>query len=373
MYSVSDAWDLEIRSGGRRITVVDLYDDPTSGVATLTDIPIESFSVTADRRSTIRRSGSITIIDQDLIDALKDNSSSLEPYGVELHIKSGVVYADDSTELVPLGVFQIEDLEWNESDTAATCNLFDRSKLLERALFGIPFFTDGESVQSVIIGLMDALAPWVTVVIDPSLPDFNTIPSNVYPNDHLSAIQAMATSLGGEMYFDVAGVMQIVPIPVIPTDMVPGQADWKVDTGDQGVMIAGNRSISRTDVCNEVWVFGNPPNDTDEQPYAVVKDDDPSSPTYYYGPFGKADKVINQQEFTTYDQCYTLAVATLNDSRGLSKTLKLSSLSNPALAEGDIVAAYFLDGSVELHLVDKLEVNQTCREELETRVQVIVA
>ena len=102
---------------------------------------------------------------------------------------------------------------------------------------------------------------------------------------------------------------------------------------------------------------------------ALVTDDDPASPTYWGGPFGKVARVDNSTAVQTVEQAELAAAEILNSQLGLSRSLQLTSAPNPALEAGDVVTVVFPDDRTEQHLIDTVTVGlgPTAATSLETR------
>lgn len=371
MYSpVTSDWDQVLRGSGRRIASVDVY--PGLGVTTplLSGIPIESYAVTTDRRSANRRSATITVVDSALVDELKKSpgESPIEPYGAEFVISAGVVHPDQTEELIPLGWFQAEEVSWDESDSAVSISLADRSKVFERITHSFPYDASGDTASELLANWFER-APWLSFTIDSGIEDIDLPGGTTYQGTFLDSIQAVALALGAEFYFDVDGVARFIPTKFIDEGMTVSQADWKIDAGANGVLVKANSKLSRRDLYNRVTVIGAAV-EGESTPWHQADDLDPTSRTYIDGPFGIVDHDVQRQELTTNKQCKKAANALINAVRGLAKTLDLTSLYNPALQEGDTIGVYFPDGRAEIHMVDKITFNNSAGMSVDTRSQI---
>jgi hypothetical protein len=371
MYSpLPDEWDNLIRSGVQRRAVVDIYGDPSVDTANLSDIAISSFSVTVDRRSSTRRAAQVTIVNEDLLDELIAGGSSLEPYGSEVRLRVGFVKPDGNDVLIPVGRFQIEELTWDADEASIEMSLFDRSQILNRSSFGVHIDASGKQANDFIQDVVSDLVPYAAFIDE--VPDGNLIRlpgGTTYRAGMLAAVEEAAKAMAAEFYFDVNGSAKIIPVPYLDTLTFESEYDWKVDAGETGVLISYNRKISRRDTYNKIHVYGAPAQQNVKQPYGFAVDDNPASPTYYGGRFGKADKRIERQELTSDGQCRTFALSELRNSIGLSKSLSLSGLSNPALDAGDTIRVEYPSGLFELHLIDSLTFDHTGAMQIETRVR----
>lgn len=379
MYVVSGKWDKAIREGRRRRTVLDVYYNSlttglNNGTKIFSDIPLNNYSIRVDRRSENRRSGSVQLANPDLLELLKDEAgaSALKPYGAEYVIRTGFEYADGSTEFVPLGVFTSDNTKWQEGSPTIELDLFDRSKSIQRAIVPQTFNYSGLQALQIIEENLQIIIPTVDLIVHEDIIGIRFPGGTTYQGDRWGGIQKQADSMGGEVYFDLEGQPHLDPIPYLDVDTPVHQADWKVDTGENGVLIKVDRNISRTDTYNMIVVMGNPPDGNSAQPWALAEDLDPNSPTYRYGAFGVQIKEIQRNDITSASQCAIVAHAELRNSRGLYKSLSMECLSNPALDVGDIISVHFLDGSIEMHMVDSLTITQGSSMSLTTRIKQVV-
>lgn len=366
-------WDQAIRDGAQRVSYVDLYYPNSAPVPTLAGIPIESFAINVDRDAEIRRSGTMTIISEPLLEELRraPGVSPLEPYGSEFRIRHGVILPDGTEALVPLGIFQSETMTYDSTGAKMTFDLVDRSKVQQRKLYGFERDAGGRTAFSVLGSSYTDMAPDSQVIYGTGVTDL-VIPGGTKHKGNLLTIKHdTAASLGADYYFDVDGDIRIEMKPTLNTATFSGDPDWIVDCGAQGVMISADVSLSRKETYNRILVVGINPTEDSDAVYADIWDNDPRSPTYYGGPFGRVDKWIDDNKLTTYNQCVIRANHELNASKGLSKTLKLKSLGNAALDVGDILRVVFLDGSFEYHIIDSFSIDHTGQMSIQTRTEIL--
>lgn len=366
MYPVSQKFINAIAVSGVRKTVADIY---YGSQVVIKDLPVVDGHLSVDRKSEVRRSGSITIGDPTLFPTL-NAASGLEPYGIEIVIRSGFVYTD-SEELVPLGVFIVDKVSGTEKEGLfPTINFFDRAKrVAETSTFvveGGPQSFGGKTVQEGLATTLGYPAPgWPTsplwnVTVNPTLPVI-TIPGGFGDGDtdRWQLAVDLATAIGGEPYFNVLGAAVVNPIPYLGPDTVVTAAVWTVTaefgTG-RGNMLNADRSITRDGVYNSVLVLGASANGTTAQAFGQAYDDNPASKTFYGGLFGRKCLRVKNTALTTNDQCIVAARNLLRNYLGLARNLTLDSLCNPALNEGDIIQVFYPDLTTELHLVDSFEI-----------------
>lgn len=361
-------WDEYIRSGLQRISTIDIVGNPFTGIVNVPDIPTDKWAVSVSRRSDIRRTGRVTVTDAALLSRLIDPATSLRPFSAEIRIKSGFVVRG-LPEMIPLGVFRIEDLNWSEDESSFEMSLNDRSKTIARTSFGVQIDASGKLLYTFLNDMVLSELPYVQLVIDPAVQNFRFPGGTTYRSGKLSAVHEACEAAGAEFYFDADGVGRVVPVPYLNSVIGPGAEDWRVDTGESGVLVKYSRSFSRTDAYNKIHVYGAVGDTKVAQPYASAQDDDPSSPTYFGGPFGRAEIRVERQELTNAGQCTEYARAYLRNSAGLAKSISVTTLGNHALQEGDTILAAYPDGAEEYHLVDGFDVDQTGSMRIVTRTR----
>lgn len=373
MYSpLHVAWDYAIRMGAPRVTYADFYYPNTAESPTISNIPIESFNLSVDRRGDIRRTCELTIVSEDLLLELKKattGGSSIEPYGGEIRLRHGVIISDTLEEsTVPLGVFHIEKMTYEDPGARMNFELVDRSMILKRKLYGFPRNAGGQDKVAVVMHPVTNEMPYVTQIVDPAVVT-SKIPGGVmHRGDMLTIVHETAESLAAEFFFDQNGNACLSPAAKLDATF-NGIPDWEVDAGEEGVLVKAGVSVNRGDTYNRVLVIGVNPSEGVAAVYADVQDNDPSSSTYYYGPFGQADKWIDDNTMTTYAACLARANQELANHKGLSRTLDLVCLGNPALDVGDIIRVTYLDGTRAFYLVDSYNLDHAGTMRINTRTE----
>lgn len=302
-----------------------------------------SGTVTLDRTAAIRGRCDITLADPALIP--KSVFDPITPFGNELQLWRGVALAQ-GPELVSLGVFGIQTSESDPSGAALKVAGLDRAQRVADALFestetiaaGTPV---PEAIQTLIsngvAGITfrfagsDAVTP--LLVFDPNS-----------SSDRWAACQALAASIGCDLYFDGVGVCVLAPVPDVSSGPVATLAD-----GPDGVVVSLDKNWDRGPAYNAVVGSSS---GTGPPIQAVARDIDPTSASYYYGPFGKKP-LLYQAPFTTQLQAQNSVDAKLRQVLGVAQSLDLSVVPNPALEPGDILAVRRLKlGVDEIDVLD---------------------
>lgn len=346
MYPVSDLFLSALRSSHSAVVRLDAY---RGGVLLASDLPISAGSVTVDASSKVRRQLTATIADPSLAPAAGDPDAMLAPYGTELRAYRGIRHLTGAVEWVPLGRFRVESARADVQASGVEVTAADRSALVAGARFLAPTpSVTTNTVPAEIARLIRGAAPDAAVTDETGYT--GGVAALTWERERWDAVESLATGIGAEVFFDPDGVARIRPVPSIDSPLA-----WTVDAGEGGVMVAAEQRTSRERTFNGVVVTGER---TDGTPpvAATVTDDDPASPTYWYGGFGQVPHFYSSPQITTTGQATTTAVALLGRTRGLVRQLTLASIPNPALDALDVIGVVFPDGSTERHLVDKLTV-----------------
>lgn len=134
---------------------------------------------------------------------------------------------------------------------------------------------------------------------------------------------------------------------------------YDVNHGHHGVLVSMSRSRNRTGVFNAVVATGESPGDQ-AAVRAVAKDLDATSPTYWYGTFGKVPKFYSSPLITTVSQAGAAGAAILGRNLGLPYNVDFSMVPNPALEPLDLVRVSYRDKArVEVHVLEQLTIPLT--------------
>lgn len=264
-------------------------------------------------------------------------AGALNPYGAEVYAERGVRYADGSTEWVGQGYFRLYEVEQAEAPAGALhLTGQDRMSALVDARVTEPRqYGNSASVGLIFDNLVGEVLPGVAVVYD-----FNayaqTFPtSHVLEEDRQAFLQDIADALGKQFYFGYDGRGYLVDAPNLNQPPV-----WTVKEGAGGVLVKASRSRSRSGVYNAVVATGDQASDTTASVRGIALDLTPSSPTYWFGPYGKVPRFYSSSFIVTQDQADRAARAMLERSIGLPSTMDFQSIVNPALEGGDVVGVH---------------------------------
>ncbi len=335
MYPVTSTFKETIRKSHVIKTKIEIYDT-ANGTILSTAQPI-SGEVTIDNRRSVRRMCSLEFVDSDgTLVPTNNRSSVLLPYNREIKIYRGLVYADGTEELVPLGVFIVTNVEI--SDTAQgvriTVNGSDRSLRLTRAKFiNHDFYIDsGTAKETAIENMLRYRYPQIQVVF----PATNQTTALLYPtldqsSDPWREALKIAESAGMDLYFDENGICRMRPIP--NPDL--GTPVMTYEDGSESVLTQLSRSLSSEETYNGVIFTGEGTN-LSIGVIGEAWDENPSSPTYRYT-YGETPKFMSSPTVLTTAEATDAALAELRKVIGATEMISWDQLVNPAHDVYDLV------------------------------------
>lgn len=308
-----------------------------------------SGSVPVDRGSQSRRTCSVTVADTTLIP--RNPTDKLSIYGARLRIARGVAYADGSSELVPIGVFRVDEVGGDVDEGPVTISGKSLECVIADDKFTAPYKATGTAV-----GAITALI--VRSIPDASINSTGATDAAIGPRtfdiegDPWTAVQEIGTAIGAEVYCDADGVFVIAELP----DLATATPAWTISAGEGGAYVQASRSMSAAGVFNGVLARGENTESNVAPVSALVVDTTAGSPTLWGGPFGKRPMFYSSATLTTGAACTAAATLKLRAAVAPNATADISSLPNPALEPGDVIRVVYPDGSKELHQVQSFSV-----------------
>lgn len=335
-----------------RVRVLTSYQTGTAPVGGITLNVIDG-AVSQDGNADIRSSAEVTTTGGlNVFPQLA--SGELTPYGNELFIECGIELGNGSVEVVSQGYFRIDAVEQsNAPHGTIRITAYDRMKGIVEARLTEPIaFAAGTTVASIFALLIQDVYPLATIEFDDiTFANSSLSSTQVAEEDRFGFLDNLVTSNGKIMYWDYRGIL-VVQDPPDPTTSV-----WTVNAGTQGVMVNSTRSLSREGVYNAVVALGESVNSTPPV-RAIAVDNNPNSPTYWLGNFGKVPRFFSSSFMTTYEQALNAAQNILRKTLGLPHTVNFTSISNPALEPLDAITINQLD-VVALHVIETLVIPLT--------------
>lgn len=366
MRPVSSAFNSIVRGSHSiavRARVLTSYQEGVSPIGT--DLSILGGDVQLDATADVRATLELTVDGTGMWP--QSSTGLLTPYGNEIFVQRGVVTsADGSAELVSQGYFRIYAVDQDETpDSPITISARDRmSGIVDARLESPVQFFAGQSVSDAFTQLVQDVYPTATIVFDFDAAGTNLGANQVADEDRYGFLLDLARAHGKVMYWDYAGRLQVksAPDPSVPV--------FTVDEGPHGVLVRLRRTLNRDGVYNAVVAMGEAPSE-DDPVRAVARDDDPNSPTFWGGRFGKVPRFFFSAFLRSDLQAASAAQAMLQRSIGLPYNVDFTAVPNPALEPLDPVLINHRDRS-ELHVIETLSIPLTLANPMDgtTRQQV---
>lgn len=356
---VSDAFLQTLAlSDQKRIATAEVWSGETklAFLGTVTD-----GSVSVDVTQQIRRTCSVTIQSQgigkdNLIPRPTKPQDLLNPAsGNELRLFRGFEYPDSTQELCPLGVFRMTKPVVKDTGQAISIAITgnDRSALVSSQVWTDVYpITAGTPLN---IALMDLIRNRIGSLVELTFlfaPTLGlTVPATTFGtslasgNDPMADAVSLATAASMELFFNETGAL-VLQVPPNPTSASIPRSFSNPPIYSEGVNCTFDeieRTIDETQTYNGVIVIGT---GTGGAPVrAEVWDTDPSSPTYYRGPWG-ARPFIYQTNLvpapsstsgSAIAQVASMAQALYLKVHTLLDTPTLQCVPNAALLESDVI------------------------------------
>ncbi|PRX48688.1 uncharacterized protein DUF5047 [Prauserella shujinwangii] len=310
------------------------------------EVPILTGNVVLDATADVR--ATLDLIT--LTDWPRGAGGLVAPYGAEAFVERGLVYGNGDTEWVSQGYFRLYQTEQQDVPRGAI-QLAGRDRMSgiadARLLTPLQFAT-GTSVREVFEYLVQEVYPTASIEFDFDADNATLTRSHIAEEKRYEFLRDLATALGKTMFWDHRGVLQVRDAPD------PTRPAWEVNGGEGGVLVQMSRTLTREGVYNAVVATGEAP-DTENPVRAVAWDDNPDSPTYWNGPFGKVPRFYSSPFVETVEQAKAAARALLVKSIGLPYNVDLTAIPNPALEPLDPVQVRYDSGTrAETHVLERL-------------------
>lgn len=346
MYGVTDAFLAAIVGSHTVSWKLDIYQ-PTGGSAGYKassrpnafgpQLTVLDGEVTGDWQANVVRTFRATLADPDgtllpLFQPGEDLSPLSRP---EVDPYRGVLYDDGTEELVPLGRFFLEDFRPSADGLKIEISGRDYSGYISENKFRAPY------VAAATTTVHDTTVDILAQAADPyalsgnAFTSVKTLGSDLVLDENAdpwAEAQQLLSADGFEVLFDHIGLLNYRKIPD-PAFAVPVFRFGP----DHGRLLQGSGTVGDIKGLNNgVLVRGNAPW-LRFPVQADVYDNNPASPTYYLGPFGKRPKIVESAAVGSDAECLAMATGLLSKTVGFDEQGTFTGLVNPALDAGDVV------------------------------------
>lgn len=364
MRDVTDAFLRAVATSHQVATRVDVLDNDE---VTLTIDSVVDGGVTLDQTAATRGRLDCTIVDPDLVPG--DPDDALAPYGNEIRAYRGAI-VNGAAELVSLGIFRIDETSVTDGTTGLEVRVagMDRSvRMIDARFEDTTTIAAGTNVATAITTLAQAAWPAVQTNLT-ATPLTTPLLVGEAGGDRWKLMQDLAASIGHALYFDGDGVLTSRPVTV-PS----GTPAIELAEGDGGVLLTAGRRWTRQGTYNRVIATGENAAEGTTPVRGIATDENPASPTYYYGPYGKVPRFYSSQFLTTSAQAQDAAAAILARELGTTQSIEFGALVNPALEPDDLVTIRRERAGIdEAHIIDTLTIPLTADQGMTGRTRAVV-
>ena len=310
------------------------------------DLPIVSAAITYDR--TAARLASVSnLIVEDPTRLPGVAGDRLSPNGYELRLWRGVQVGAGQL-MAPLGVFPIQQSSMDAVAKQTAVTAVDRSQRISDSRFpDVYSVAAGTNYATAIQDLIESVVPGLEFLFPSTT--FTTPPVLAFPrlSDPWLAAIGMAKSIGMELKFDGLGRLVM--------NAEPSFADSPTFRfAEAENLVSASLGLDRGPAWNRVDAISSNASSTEVYTGSAI-DDDPSSRSYYYGPFGKKPKPGGYASpfLNSTAQCDSAAAAILASNLGVAATAMVSTVPNPRIETSDVgLVSCSRLGLDELHIID---------------------
>ena len=309
------------------------------------DLPLlDDASVSGDSGNFVRRTASLNFVEE-LSTGAEALAKTLARPGAEVRVWRGANIGGID-RLIPVHWGLAENPKWDwpsrhvslSSPDLAMRVSFDRFPRPQRS-------SKGFTVAQQIGALVKETLPGVRFVDESA--DFTAVSDVVWEKDRNDAITKLATAIGCETFFrpDGAWVLRHVsPVVGLAAHRVRESvnlADASVETDWTGVR---NHIVAYSDRADGVAYSGE------------SIDNDPTSPTYVFGPLRRRTGYYASSLFTTNAQCANTAAALRSRMQGARVSVAYTALAHPGVEAGDRHDV-IVDGTTHRLVLDSFSYN----------------
>jgi hypothetical protein len=288
-------------------------------------LQIVSGNISADSTATARRKGYLEV------QATAAQYDLITTDGAEFKVTHGLSFGADDQELIPIGTFEIVDGTQDFGGAAATFNVVDHSQWLAGCAFVTPYSPDPSLTRiAALTAAVEAAKPGTALVVTST--DLGLAGSRVWDavqNSPLNVASDLGTDGMWEAFFQVDGSYLVRDLLTLNSPPV-----WTIGAGVGGTLKTASRNRPFDKMYNAVVVQPSGADQTWSQQIAQVTDpNDPRHPSK----IGLRPSFWSSPTILDAPSAMAVAESRLALLLGNTETLSLSSVSNPALTEGDVV------------------------------------
>jgi hypothetical protein len=264
-----------------------------------------------------------------------DNDGLLTPFGNQIIVRAGVYGYGGLNHLWTVFRGRIADVHVGSDQVRVLAD--DLAAELVNSFLEIPRNSNtGQLVLTEWQDLVREAYPAADFGVSDDLPE--RMPKMTWSDSRAAAADSIAQAAGAFWYTlgDGSFVLRRIPWTVTQVPLLT----W--ESSVDGVLFDGSYTLSREQVFNKITVVGEAA-DGSTPVSATVFDNEPTSPTYLYGPFGEKGRRVVSNATTNSGAAFQLAERYLRRGRALTRTWQASIVADAALELGDCVQIDHLD------------------------------
>lgn len=320
-------------------------------------------SVACDPGQAVRRSATLTLLTPWPEVA---EGGSITPYGARVAVQRGIRVATDAIEWMTLMTGPV----WETSQDATKLDRWGRPAPLtvplkdEMATIAADRFDANTSTDTTLTvsaqlhALIRRTLPAATIHDRSGAAGARLVGTLDMQQDPADGMVKVAAAAGLEVHTG-RGYQEFVIAPVASLDDPPR---WEiVHGGETGSVVSVTRKRTREKVYNRVVAVGETNDNTEggtstPPPRGEARIDDPTDPLRYGGPIGRVTRFYASPLLKDDAQAAAAAAGLLERYRGTGVQLDFTTLVNPALDGGDVIASRLADGVRRVHITDAVTV-----------------
>lgn len=298
-------------------------------------------SVTASRTAATRRSCTVNLVDRDGTLAQIFPKGRQAVPAVELVLQRGIEYDDGTRELLPLGVFGVSGVSVKRG-AEYSLGGYDRARRVARARPTSPLaIATGQRYVDAAAGLVTGGLPF-DVDVQITATSGATVSNAIVlleQADRWAEAAKLCAAAGAELFWDRTGRLIIQDIAQPAASPV-----WSYLDGVNSVILDDTEwTLADEPGYNAVVAVGDSSANTAAVPRAMAVDNDPRSPTYYYGDYGQVPEFYSSPLLTSDALAQAAAASRLQKRLGANDAMTLATIPHPAQDPGDTVRVRYYD------------------------------
>jgi hypothetical protein len=269
----------------------------------------------------------------------------LSPYVAVVRISTGIGYPNGSREIFPVFTGRVVDIirqpngevELRGEDLASDVIGFD----FEQPVASHTGATITSEIRRLILDAVPDAVFGTNDIVD------STVPQLIWDDQRGQALDDLAQAVKGRWYTLGDGSFVVRKYPYTAGTVVATLADRS-----GGLVMTAARTVTRIGAANSITVVSERM-DGSAPIRVTARDSDPSSPTFFGGPYGKVSQKIKVQTPLTNAEAQNLAISQLAASGALSEQWSINCASDSTLEPGDTINVQYRDLS-SVQVIDRI-------------------